>query len=119
MLSAMLSQLTISTTVRASFFPREVDSCNKYLGAPLTCQGFPGGAVVKNPLASAGDGRRGSDRWIGKIPWSRKWQPTPVFLPGKSHERGAWQAAVHGVTKGQTQLSTHTYMSSTVLGWAC
>ena len=22
---------------------------------------------------------------IGKIPWSRKWQPTPVFLPGKSH----------------------------------
>ena len=23
--------------------------------------------------------------WIGKIPWKRKWQPTPVFLPGKSH----------------------------------
>ena len=23
--------------------------------------------------------------WIGKIPWRRKWQPTPVFLPGKSH----------------------------------
>ena len=23
--------------------------------------------------------------WIGKIPWSRKWQPTPVFLPGTSH----------------------------------
>ena len=27
----------------------------------------------------------GSDPWGGKIPWSRKWQPTPVFLPGKSH----------------------------------
>ena len=25
------------------------------------------------------------DLWFGKIPWSRKWQPTPVFLPGKSH----------------------------------
>ena len=25
------------------------------------------------------------DPWIGKIPWRRKWQPTPVFLPGKSH----------------------------------
>ena len=25
------------------------------------------------------------DPWVGKIPWSRKWQPTPVFLPGKSH----------------------------------
>ena len=23
--------------------------------------------------------------WFGKIPWRRKWQPTPVFLPGKSH----------------------------------
>ena len=22
--------------------------------------------------------------WLGKIPWRRKWQPTPVFLPGKS-----------------------------------
>ena len=25
------------------------------------------------------------DAWVGKIPWRRKWQPTPVFLPGKSH----------------------------------
>ena len=24
--------------------------------------------------------------WVGKIPWRKKWQPTPVFLPGKSHE---------------------------------
>ena len=23
--------------------------------------------------------------WVSKIPWRRKWQPTPVFLPGKSH----------------------------------
>ena len=28
--------------------------------------------------------RLGFYRWFGKIPWSRKWQPTPVFLPGKS-----------------------------------
>ena len=26
-----------------------------------------------------------SDPWARKIPWRRKWQPTPVFLPGKSH----------------------------------
>ena len=25
------------------------------------------------------------DPWIGKNPWKRKWQPTPVFLPGKPH----------------------------------
>ena len=25
--------------------------------------------------------------WVGKIPWRRAWQPTPVFLPGKSHRQ--------------------------------
>ena len=29
----------------------------------------------------------GFDIWVGKIPWSRKWQPTPEFLPGKSHRQ--------------------------------
>ena len=29
--------------------------------------------------------RPGFDLWVGKIPWRRKWQPTPVSLPGKSH----------------------------------
>ena len=30
-------------------------------------------------------GRPGFDPWVRKIPWRRKWQPTPVLLPGKSH----------------------------------
>ena len=29
--------------------------------------------------------KHGFDPWVGKIPWRRKWQSTPVFLPGKSH----------------------------------
>ena len=29
--------------------------------------------------------RPGFNPWVGKIPWRWKWQPTPVFLPGKSH----------------------------------
>ena len=29
--------------------------------------------------------RHGFDPWVKKIPWTRKWQTTPVFLPGKSH----------------------------------
>ena len=29
-------------------------------------------------------GRPGFDPWVGKTPWRRKWQPTPVFLPGES-----------------------------------
>ena len=27
----------------------------------------------------------GFDPWVGKMPWRRKWQPTPVFLPGEFH----------------------------------
>ena len=44
--------------------------------------GFPGGIVVKNPPVNAGDTR---DPWVWKIPWRKKWQPTPLFLDGKSH----------------------------------
>ena len=29
--------------------------------------------------------RHGFDPWVGKMPWRRKWQLTPVFLPGKFH----------------------------------
>ena len=46
-----------------------------------TFMGFPCGSVVKNPPANAG---KEFDLWVGKIPWRREWQPTPVFLPGQS-----------------------------------
>ena len=52
--------------------------------------------------------RHGFDPWVGKIPWRRKWQPTPVFLPGKFSGQKSLVAADHGVTKSQTQLSMHT-----------
>ena len=29
--------------------------------------------------------RPGFDPWVGKIPWRRAWEPTPVFVPGESH----------------------------------
>ena len=47
--------------------------------------GIPGGAVAKNPCHCRRRERFGFDPWVGKVPWSRKWQPTPVFLPGKFH----------------------------------
>ena len=43
--------------------------------------------VVNNLSANSGDARCGSDPWHGKIPWRRKWQPTPVFLPEKLHRQ--------------------------------
>ena len=36
--------------------------------------------------------------------WRRKWQPTPVFLPGESQGREAWWAAVNGVAQSWTRL---------------
>ena len=44
---------------------------------------FPGGLDGKASAYNARD--PGSDPWVEKIPWRRKWQLTRVFLPGKSH----------------------------------
>ena len=41
--------------------------------------------VVKSLIANAGDERDRFNPWVGKIPWRRAWQLTPVFLPGESH----------------------------------
>ena len=49
----------------------------------LCLLGFPGGSVAKNLPASGGD--TGSVPGYGRSPGGRKWQSTPVFLPGKSH----------------------------------
>ena len=55
-----------------------------YVRNPLpSLEGFTGGSNGKSICLQCG--RPWFDPWIGKIPWRRKWQPTPVLLPGKSH----------------------------------
>ena len=49
----------------------------------LVAQDFPGGSDGKASCLHCG--RPGLGPWVGKILWRRKWQPTPVLLPGKSH----------------------------------
>ena len=74
---------------------------------------FPNGSQVKIHLQCRRQRRRVFDSWVGKIPWRRKWQPTPVFLPGESH----WQRSLVGynpkVSKNRTRLSdwARTYMT--------
>ena len=52
---------------------------------------------------------RGFDLWARKIPWRRKWQPTPVFLPGKSHGQKSLVGYSPWDRKGLTRLSdSHT-----------
>ena len=43
--------------------------------------------------------------------WRRKWQPTPVFLPGESQGREAWWAAIYGVAQSWTRLKRHSSSS--------
>ena len=48
--------------------------------------GLPRCTVVNNLLANAGEAKdAGSIPWVRKIPWRRKWQPTPLYLPGNFH----------------------------------
>ena len=49
---------------------------------------FPGGTSGKEPSCQCRRHKRCVfDPWVGKVPWRRAWQPTPVFLPGESHEQ--------------------------------
>jgi len=49
---------------------------------------FPGGSSGKESTWRCRRYKRcGFNTWVGKIPWSRNWQTTPVFVPGKFHEQ--------------------------------
>ena len=63
--------------------------------------GFPVALVVKILLTNPGDIRCELDPWVGKIPWSRKWQPTPVASPEKYHEQRSLAGYNPGVTKSR------------------
>ena len=64
------------------------------------CQGFPGGSVVKNPPANAGDKDLipGSGRSSG----GGNGNPLQYSCLGNPMDRGTWQATAHGVTKSRT-----------------
>ena len=59
------------------------------------------------------------DSWIGKIPWRRKWQPSPVFLPGESHgqtslvtEQSDVTEHIHKITFIYPAISTYMHAQS-------
>ena len=49
------------------------------------------------------------ETWVRSLgwedPWRRKWLPTPYSCLENFMDSGAWQGAVHGVSKSRTQLS--------------
>ena len=71
-------------------------------------KGFPGGTVIKNLLTNAEDTRdAGSILGWGRFPGVENGNPLHYSCLENSMDRGAPRATVHGVTKIQTQLSTH------------
>ena len=69
-------------------------------------KGFPGGTVIKNPPASAGDaGDTGSIPGLRRSPGGVNDNLLQYFCLEKAMDRGTWQATVHGVARSQTPLS--------------
>ena len=72
-------------------------------------------------------GRPRFDPWVGKILWRRKWQPTPVFLPGKSHGRrslagySSWEPKESDMTEQHHFhfLKSLVWWASQILSVAC
>ena len=72
-------------------------------------RGFPGSAVVKNPLPNAGDARdAGLILGSGRLSGGGHGNPLPYSCLGNPMDRGASGATVHGVSKSWTQLSDQT-----------
>ena len=69
---------------------------------------FSSGSVIKNLITSRRCKRCGFDPWVGKIPWRRKWQTTPIFLLGKSHGKSGLVGYSRWAHKSQTWLSDQT-----------
>ena len=61
---------------------------------------FPGGSNGKESSCNVGD--PGLIPGSGRSPWRRAWQPTPVFLPGKSHGQKSRVGYIPQGTKSQT-----------------
>ena len=72
----------------------------------MNWMGFPGGSVVKNPPANAGDtGGSGLIPGSGISPGGEHGNPFQYSCLENSMDRRAWWAAVHEVAKSWTQLS--------------
>ena len=78
----------------------------------ISYMSFPDGASGKASACQCSRNKNcGFDPWVRKIPWSRKCQPTPVFLPGKSHGQrslvgySSWGLKELDMTEGLPYLS--------------
>ena len=77
--------------------------------------------MIKSLPANAADSRPGFNLWVGKIPWRRAWQPTPVFLPGKipyTEEAGGLQSMGQDRTCKESDRTEHLAAAVTIFDFA-
>ena len=71
-----------------------------FISVILCSMHFPDGASGKELACQCRRYKRHElDPWVGKSPWRRAWQPTPVFLPRESHGQSSWGHKELGMTK--------------------
>ena len=88
---------TPQTTAQEAPPPLGFSRQEHWSGLPFPSLGFPYGSAGKEFTCQyRRHRRRGLDPSVGKFPWRRKWQPTPVFLLGNPVDRGACWATVWG-----------------------
>ena len=79
----------------------------------MCSMGFPYFSGKESAYQCRRHKRCGFKPWVRKIPWGRKWQPTPVLLPGESHGQRSlagyspWGPSESDTTKQLTHTPTH------------
>ena len=78
------------------------------------CYGLPRGCSGKESACQCRRCTRlGFNFWVSQIPWRRKWQPTPIFLPGKFHKPGGLQSrSSQRVRHNWTQKHIHQHYAT-------
>ena len=98
-LEERVSRLSLSGYKKGTFI---YHSFNKYLG-------LSGGSDSKESTCNAGRPR--FNPWVGKIPWRRKWQPTPAFSPGEVHGQ---RSHIGYIPRGRKDSGTTEAVSQSV-----
>ena len=110
-LQAIILQWVAVPFSRGSSQPRDWTQVSHTAGGFFTswATGKPSG---KEPAANGGDERLQLNPWIGKIPWTRAWQPTPVSLSGKSHRERSLEGYSSWGRKelDLSEVTKHTHM---------
>ena len=117
--TTFLSFYSFSFSFGSETFLKKIVQFWKYI--PYSSYSLPRQHSGEEPACQCRRPKRcGFDPWIRKIPWrrSRKWQPTPVFLPSKSYGQRSlagyslWGRKESGITE---QLSTHTLLCTVII----